>query len=234
MKSNKPTRTDKPSKLIESLPNKPAIEWLAPTVVALATCATFLPVLWNQFVNWDDYENLVSNPNYRGLGWSQIRWMFTTFHMGHYQPLSWVTLAIDYLLWGLNPLGYHLTNLIIHAANAIFVYFISRQLLSTALSIANDKESWRLSLSAAFAALVFAIHPLRVESVAWATERRDVLSGFFFLATLDCYLRTNSDSHADGGSRRWIHAALAVYVSADGFCAARQFHKRISWTNCLL
>src|SRR5207249_9684110 len=104
--------------------------------------------------------------------------------MGHYQPLSWVTLAIDYLLWGLNPLGYHLTNLIIHTANAIFVYFISRQLISTALSIANDKESWRLSLSAAFAALLFAIHPLRVESVAWATVRRVVLFWCFLLSRL--------------------------------------------------
>ena len=209
MKSNKPTRA-KPSKLIESLPNKPAIKWLAPTVVALATCATFLPVLWNQFVNWDDYENLVSNPNYRGLGWSQIRWMFTTFHMGHYQPLSWVTLAIDYLLWGLNPLGYHLTNLIIHTANAIFVYFISRQLLSTALSIANDKESWRLSLSAAFAALLFAIHPLRVESVAWATERRDVLSGCFFLWAIYCYLRA-ALSPQILSRRRWLWTAVVIY-----------------------
>ena len=186
--------------------------WLVPCFIALATFLTFFPALRNDFVGWDDDENLVSNPHYRGLGWSQIRWMFTTFHMGPYQPLSWMTLGLDYLIWGMNPVGYHLTNLILHAANAVFFYFICRRLLTVALPMSNHQGAWQLTMSAAFAALVFAIHPLRVESVAWATERRDVLSGFFFLATLDCYLRANSDSHADGGSRRWIHAALAVYV----------------------
>ena len=61
--------------------------------------------------------------------------MFTTFHMGHYQPLSWVTFGIDYLIWGMDPFGYHLTNLLLHAANAVLFYFVSRQLLSAALSI---------------------------------------------------------------------------------------------------
>jgi Tfp pilus assembly protein PilF len=186
--------------------------WGIPLAVALLSFIPFLPALKNQFVDWDDYENLISNPHYRGLGWSQIRWMFTTFHMGPYQPLSWMTLGLDYLIWGMNPVGYHLTNLILHVANALFFYFICRRLLALALPTPSSQRDWQLDISAAFAALVFAIHPLRVESVAWATERRDVLSGFFFLATLDCYLRANSDSHADAGSRRWIHAALAVYV----------------------
>src|SRR5947207_10109410 len=136
--------------------------------------------------------------------------MFTTRHIGRSVPWRWVTLAIDYLFWGLNPFGYHLTNLIIHAVNAIFVYFISRRLLSTALSIANDKESWRLSMSAAFAALLFAIHPLRVESVAWATERRDVLSGCFFLWAIYCYLRA-ALSPQILSRRRWLWTAVVIY-----------------------
>jgi protein O-mannosyl-transferase len=183
-------------------------KWGTPLTVALLSFIPFVPALSNQFVEWDDYENLISNPYYRGLGWSQIRWMFSTFHMGPYQPLSWMTLGLDYVIWGMNPVGYHLTNLILHVANAVLFYFICRRLLTLALPMSNSQTTWQLTMSAAFAALVFAIHPLRVESVAWATERRDVLSGFFFLATLGCYLRAN----ADGGSRRWMHAALAVYV----------------------
>src|SRR6185437_3111089 len=112
------------------------------------------------------------NVHYRGLGWSQLRWMFTTFHMGPYQPLSWMTYGLDYLLWGMNPVGYHLTNLFLHAAYAVFFYFISRRLLAIALRISIEEADWKLSACAAFAALMFSIHPLRVESVAWGTERR--------------------------------------------------------------
>src|SRR5438034_4217678 len=98
--------------------------------------------------------------------------------MGPYQPLSWMTLGLDYLIWGMNPVGYHLTSLILHAANAVFFYFICRRLLP--LPLPSHQGAWQLTMSAAFAALVFAIHPLPVESVAWATHRPDVLAGLFF------------------------------------------------------
>ena len=199
-------------KIAESFPSKPVTDWVASAIVAVVTCVTFLPVLWNEFVDWDDYDNLVNNPHYRGLGWSQLRWMFTTFHMGPYQPLSWVTYGLDYLIWGMNPAGYHLTNLMLHAANAVFFFFISRRLIAVALSTPNYQGSWQLDVSAGFAALMFAIHPLRVESVAWATERRDVVSGFFFLGTIYGYLRANSKSQDDSRSKRWLTTALVAYV----------------------
>jgi protein O-mannosyl-transferase len=181
-----------------------------PALVFMIAMIPFLHVLSNQFVDWDDYDNLVNNPHYRGLAWSQLHWMFTTFHMGHYQPLSWVTFGLDYMLWGMNPAGYHLTNLILHAANSALFYFICRRLLTAALSGA-DYESWWINLSAASAALLFAVHPLRVESVAWATERRDVLSGLFFLWTIYCYLRAASSSPIRS-QRRWLAAAVVVYA----------------------
>ena len=183
-----------------------------PALVFMIATIPFLPVLWNQFVEWDDYENLVSNTHYRGLGWSQLKWMFTTFHMGPYQPLSWVTYGLDYLIWGMNPTGYHLTNLMLHAANGVFFYFVARRLIAAALSMAIDLEYWQLDAGAFFAALTFAIHPLRVESVAWATERRDVISGFFFIATIYCYLRAASSVHHDARSKPWLGAALVAYV----------------------
>ncbi len=184
--------------------------WHPAVVMALLVGCAFAPILWNQFVGWDDYDNLVNNPAYRGLGWDQLCWMFTTFHLGHYQPLSWVTFAIDYLVWGLNPVGYHLTNLILHVANAVFFYFVGRRLLLSALAPTDSESAAQINLSAAFAALLFALHPLRVESVAWATERRDVLSGFFFFATIYCYLRAAETSHPDSG-RFWLYAAVVVY-----------------------
>jgi Tfp pilus assembly protein PilF len=212
MKSNNPTAQKKSSKLATHLSQRSSTDCLLPAIIiVIFTCGSFFPVLSNQFVEWDDYDNLVNNSHYRGLGWNQLRWMWTTFHLGPYQPLSWMTLGLDYLIWGMNPVGYHLTNVLFHAANAILFYFICRRLLLMALSVTGNEGSRELSLSAAFAALFFAIHPLRVESVAWATERRDVLSGFFFLWTLYCYLRANSEPHADASSRRWIKLALAAY-----------------------
>ena len=162
-------------------------------------------------MGWDDYDLLVQNPNYRGLGWEQLRWMFTTFHTGHYQPLSWITFALDYLVWGMNPFGYHLTNLILHAVNAVLFYFLTLRLLALALSMTSVSADLDLRVAAGFAALFFAVHPLRVESVAWATERRDVLSGLFFLATILCYLQAAAAANQIWYRRRLV-AALAFYI----------------------
>jgi Tfp pilus assembly protein PilF len=192
--------------------SKLPVQWIAPVFVALVTFITFFPTLQNQFVEWDDYENLISNAHYRGLGWAQLGWMLTTFHMGPYQPLSWMTYGLDYVLWGMNPAGYHLTSLLFHGANAVFFYFISRRLLAITSPTSIEEADWRLTAGAAFAALMFSIHPLRVESVAWATERRDVVSGFFFLATIYCYLRANLCDHDQRASKSWLSAALGAYV----------------------
>src|SRR2546430_8294279 len=156
---------------------------LVPVLVALVTFAAFLPALHNQFVNWDDDKNFLENPHYRGLGWTHLRWMWRTTQLGHYIPLTWMTLGLDYSLWGMNPFGYHLTSLLLHAANAVVFFFVARRLLTLALPSPSERGH-ALAVSAGFAALVFAIHPLRVESVAWVTERRDVLSGLFYMVTI--------------------------------------------------
>jgi hypothetical protein len=154
---------------------------LRPGIVLLVVAvvfAAFLPALGSQFVLWDDDLNFTENPSFRGLSASHLRWMFTTLHGGHYQPLSWVTLGLDYTLWGMDPFGYHLTNLVLHAANALLVHRLIAVLVPGVGTAA-----------AVVGALAFAVHPLRVESVAWATERRDVLSGFFLLLTVLAYVR---------------------------------------------
>src|SRR5262249_8079878 len=89
-----------------------------PITIVLLTFLVFLPTLQNEFLNWDDEAVLVSNPDYRGLGWTELKWMFSTFHHSLYRPLTWVTFALDYVLWGVNPAGYHLTSLLFHCACA--------------------------------------------------------------------------------------------------------------------
>src|SRR5437879_4124817 len=180
--------------------------WLVPLLVALVTVTAFLPALQNQFVNWDDSENFLDNLHYRGLAGTHLRWMWTTFHMGHYAPLTWMTLGLDHLVWGMNPLGYHLTSLFLHAANAVVFYVLARRILTLARPGLADRGH-ALAASAGFAALVFAIHPLRVESVAWVTERRDVLSGLFYLLTILVYLRACA-REAPGRRSYWLSVAL--------------------------
>ena len=182
------------------------IQWLVPLLVAFVTLTAFLPALENQFVNWDDDKNFLENPHYRGLAGPHLHWMWTTFHIGHYAPLTWMTLGLDYLLWGMSPLGYHLTSLLLHAANAVVFYVLARRILTLARPGLADRGH-ALAVSAEFAALVFAIHPLRVESVAWVTERRDVLSGLFYLLTILVYLRACAREARDHRSY-WLSVAL--------------------------
>ena len=181
---------------------------LIPLMLALITFLVFLPALWNGFVAWDDQVNLYENPQYRGLTWPQIRWMFSNVTMGHWIPLTWLTFGLDFVLWGMNPFGYHLTSLVVFAANAPALYFVARRLLRSATSF----DEGALTVSAVAATLFFALHPLRAESVAWATERRDVLSGLFFLLTVLLYLKAHDQV---GAQRRWLLAgSVGLYVLA--------------------
>ena len=182
--------------------------WLVPLACALVTLAVFWPVLGNQFVDWDDDINFVNNPDFRGLGWANLRFMLTTTMMGHWIPTTWITLGADYLVWGMNPRGYHLTNLLLHAAAAVAVYFVALRLLRA--TMAGNEQA--LQLGALAAALFFSIHPLRVESVAWVTERRDVLSGLWFALTVLAYLKA---ADSTGARRRWwLAGSVAAYALA--------------------
>jgi len=163
----------------------------------------FAPALRNDFVAWDDPENIINNPHIRGLSGEHIAWAFSTFHMGHWQPLSWLTLMLDFTLWGAradgtpNPIGFHLTNILIHSANAALVFLLGIELLARARPETRQASRLALPLCAAGAALAFSIHPLRVESVVWATERRDVLSSLFLLLALLIYVRSaNTEGRA--------------------------------------
>lgn len=193
-----------------------ADRWILPLSVVACTFLTFVQILQNDFVDWDDIDTLTENPFFRGLGWPQLKWMWTATLMGQYIPVTWMTLGLDYVVWGMHPAGYHLTSLLLHVANAGLFYLVVVRLLALGAAGGDARaDALSVRLGAAFAALVFAVHPLRVESVAWATERRDVVCAFFWLLAVLFYVR-HARGHPDEPARRRVW----YWVSVGSFCVA--------------
>ncbi|MCR4294895.1 MAG: hypothetical protein NUW21_05130, partial [Elusimicrobia bacterium] len=147
-------------------------------LIAAAVLAAFSPALTAGFAGWDDRPFILDNPFIRGLSAENLRAMLRSAVGGVWMPLTWLSLAADHAVWGLDAGGYHLTNILLHAAAALLVYEACLLLLKG--------DEW----AATFAALFFALHPLRVESVAWAAERKGVLAGALLLASLCARLRS--------------------------------------------
>jgi len=181
---------------------------LLPACLVAAVFAAFFPALSAGFVLWDDDKNFLENAGWRGLSLEHLRWMATTFHGGPYQPLSWFSLALEHAAWGMRPAAFHATNVALHAAGTVAFFFLARKVFAIAVpAIAGSAREF-----AAFAAaLFFGVHPLRVESVAWITERRDVLSGVFYVLALLAYVHAAT---AEPGRRRRVllGASLAAFV----------------------
>ncbi len=155
--------------------------WIA-FLIATVAILVYLPALQNGFVNWDDEAYVVDNIHIRSLDLSFLRWAFFGFSASNWHPLTWISHAVDYALWGLNPFGHHLTSVILHGLNTFLVVFLTMKLLS------KVRQS-RVLLPAAITGLLFGIHPIHVESVAWVSERKDVLYAFFYLLGLLSYVR---------------------------------------------
>ena len=145
-------------------------------LLALLVLVTFWPVQGDKFINLDDNLYVFDNPYVKqGLTPESIAWAFTTFYGGFYIPITWCSFMLDHQMYWLNPAGYHLTNLLFHLLNAILL-FLALQKMTGSL--------WK----SAFVAALFAVHPLHVESVAWVTERKDVLSTLFWMLALVSYV----------------------------------------------
>ena len=140
--------------------------------------AVFWPATGYDFIGLDDYRYVVNNPPVTaGLSWAGVRWAFTTVYEDWWLPLLWISYMADTELFGTGPFGYHLTNILLHALNSALLFWVLGRL---------TRAPW----PSAFVAALFAVHPLRVEAVAWITSRKDVLSGFFFLLSVLAYARS--------------------------------------------
>ncbi len=142
----------------------------------VAVCACYAPAIHNQYLNYDDNKYVTDNPHVKaGLTWATVKWAFTTTEEANWHPLTWLSHALDYQLFGLNPAGTHAMNILLHALNAALLFLLLQ---------ASTGLRWRSLMVAA----LFALHPMNVESVAWAAERKNVLSMMFFLLAFCAYV----------------------------------------------
>jgi protein O-mannosyl-transferase len=177
-------------------------------LAALVTCLVYLTALQNGFVNWDDDLGIYNNPYIRSWDAAFFRWAFFDFYENNWFPLTRISHALDYTFWGLNPLGHHLTNIILHAVNTFVVMILIVKLLDTvkertarneSLSFLNDRTTL---VAAGVTALLFGLHPVHVESVAWVSERKDLLCALFYLLSIMTYVKFAGSQGSEVRSRQ--------------------------------
>jgi hypothetical protein len=171
--------------------------------LAAVTLAVYWPVTRHGFINFDDPPYITENPNVRaGLTWHGLAWAFQIGYAAYWQPLTWISHMVDCQLFGTNAAGHHFVSILFHAANAVLLFLLLTRLTGS---------TWRSAFVAAF----FVWHPLRVESVAWAAERKDVLSGFFWMLTLLAYARFAEESKVQSPKSK-VFYVLALLMFACG------------------
>jgi protein O-mannosyl-transferase len=172
--------------------------WALLAVTAVVAALPFLPALRAEFLTFDDDAYVTANRFVpQGLALPSVRWAFTTFSEGNYHPLTWLSLMLDAQLWGDDPTGFHLTSIALHAACAGVLLLILLRVGAP-------------PVAAVLGALVWALHPLRVESVAWISERKDVLSALFGLLAVYAYLGRRTDGARAGRALAWTTFWMAL------------------------
>jgi len=219
----------------------------------IMTLLVYLGSLSCGFINLDDPFYITNNPLIKSLDFAAVRRIFSEAHLGAWLPLTYISFAVDYHFWGNNPTGYHLTNILLHAANASLVVLLADRLIKggrglrvegregivEGQELSDEGEGFstlngssQLStghlypLMLLLAGLLWGLHPLRVESVAWAAERKDVLNGFFTLASILVYLSYTKRKDAGAG---W-QDSLPVYSLALAFFVLSLLAKQVSVT----
>lgn len=176
--------------------------WTA-LLVAAITLLTYLPTLQNGFVNWDDGTMVYDNPYIRTLTFNSWRWA----NLDLWIPLTMFSFAFDSAVWGLNPKGFHLSNIFLHTANTLLVYILIVK--ASESYVYKGKFNIKTIIAGIVTSLLFGIHPMHVESVAWITERKDVLYSFFFLLSLISYLKYTSE---DSKKVRYYFCSLIFFT----------------------
>jgi tetratricopeptide (TPR) repeat protein len=185
--------------------------WLGPVAVFLITFAVYFAATDYGFTNWDDPENFVENQGFRGSSRRALAWCFANYHLGHYHPLYWLSFAADFAANGLEPGPWHRTQIGLHAVAAVCVFAVARRFL---LLMRPVDPPARRAAAAAIAALLFSLHPLRVETAAWLSARHDALASIFSLLCLLAYL--NYAEWPTRAPRRgaWMFAACLLFTCA--------------------
>src|SRR5581483_7930903 len=176
--------------------------WLVAFALVLAVFAAYTGVVGCDFVDYDDTDYILNNHAIQnGLHWSTVVWAFSSVWASNWHPLTWLSHALDFTLFGLNPIGYHVENVGWHALNSVLLLLWLEYLTGS---------FWRSAVVAAF----FALHPLHVESVAWISERKDLLSAFFWILT--AWLYTAFVRSPSGSVRRhqFYAASLLAFILA--------------------
>jgi len=196
--------------------------------VSLVTFILYLTALRNDFVEWDDNMYVFENPHIRSLNPSFFLWAFSTFYAGNWHPLTWISHALDYAVWGLNPLGHHLTNILLHAVNAFLVVVLVLRLMEARKPASSPAsggatgdqglQAGKLTSShysplivAGVTGLLFGIHPIHVESVAWVAERKDLLCALFYLLSIMAYVKYAAN--IPQSAKRREHRANNIYFA---------------------
>jgi len=179
----------------------------AAVVAAVITMLVYLPALDNGFVNWDDDIYVYENVHIRSLDAHFFRWMFLDFYASNWHPLTWLSHAVDFALWGFDPRGHHAASVILHGLNTMFVVMVIARLLDHVGKAASPgkgpgvrySDGWNY-VAAGLTGILFGVHPLHVESVAWISERKDLLCSFFFLLSILSYIKYIA-VHGAGGRK---------------------------------
>jgi tetratricopeptide (TPR) repeat protein len=196
--------------------------------VALITFIVYLTCLRNDFVEWDDGAYVFENSHIHSLNAAFFRWAFFDFYAANWHPLTWISHALDYALWGLNPLGHHLTNIVLHAINVFLVVLLAIRLLEAwkertgRNGLSSFPSGQAILIAAGTTGLLFGLHPIHVESVAWVAERKDLLCALFFLLSITWYsnyvrIVTSEVSHENPFSQffnRYYLCALGFFIFA--------------------
>jgi hypothetical protein len=189
-------------------------------LVSILSLWVFRPVLKNGFVDWDDHIYLGELARMGRFSWSSLRWMWTSLEPFYLQPIAWMTHLADYQIWGLNPIGHHATNWILHG---VYVALVGTLVWLLTGKAGNVRPMERLAMSVLIA-LVCGIHPLQVESVAWVAARNGLLCSLWMVAALCAYIRAVGD---DGGLNPGWH-------SAHGWPRHNDLCRRWWWTVLVL
>jgi hypothetical protein len=196
---------------------------------AFAAAWLFHPILAHRFVSLEDYWLIADNPHLRALSWPEFQWMFTSLDYGTYQPLGWLAYAVIHAWRGLDPAAFHLGSWLAHAVCAALLYFTTVRILRSAV----PEDGSPVVLAAAASTLLWAVHPMRVEPVAWATGLPDLLATVFFLGAVLAYLRPSVTLcfvlFIVSSLFRWKGVSLPVVLVAIDVFALRRTLDRRAW-----